>query len=508
MRWERQSGLLLHITSLPGGCGIGDLGEAAYEFVDFLAETGQRIWAILPLGPTGYGNSPYESFSAFAGNPLLISLEKLVEEGLLSPADLEGADFPEETVDYERVIPFKMARLRRSFELFRQRASDHEREAFEAFCQQNSWWLEDYALFMAVKMAHQGSAWTHWEPEIARCEPRARARWQEELAEEIAMHKYWQFLFFRQWAALRAYGHKRGIRIMGDVPMYVAHDSADVWAHRELFHLDAEGNPTVVAGVPPDYFSETGQLWGTPIYRWDVLAQSGYSWWIERLRWTLRWADMIRLDHFRGFEAYWEIPATEKTAVRGRWVKGPGAAFFEAMERALGELPIIAENLGVITPEVENLRKRFGFPGMAVLQFAFGGDPRTSPFLPHNHERDLVVYTGTHDNNTIVGWWTEEESTLAPEHARREREFARKYLDLDHRPVHWAFIRAALASVADLAIIPLQDVLGLGSEARMNRPGRPTGNWRWRFRRHMLTREIREQLSELTWLYGRFPEKG
>jgi len=474
--------------------------------VDFLVETGQRIWAILPLGPTGYGDSPYQCFSAFAGNPLLISLERLVEEGVLSPADIEGADFPEEAVDYGRVIPFKMARLRASFAMFRARASGGEREAFEAFCQQNAWWLDDYALFMAVKDAHGGAVWTEWELAIAHREPEAVERWRQALAEEIAMRKYWEFQFFRQWAALRAYCRERGVWIMGDLPIYVAHDSADVWAHRELFQLDERGHPTVVAGVPPDYFSETGQLWGNPIYRWEAMARSGYAWWIERVRWAGHLVDIIRLDHFRGFEAYWEVPATERTAVRGRWVKGPGEALFEALERALGALPIVAENLGVITPEVEALRHRFGFPGMAVLQFAFGGDPRTSPFLPHNHERDLVVYTGTHDNAPIVGWWTAEESTLAPEHIRRERAFARKYLDLDDRPVHWAFIRAALGSVADIAIIPLQDVLGLGSEARMNRPGRPTGNWRWRFRREMLTREIREQLRELTWLYGRSPD--
>jgi len=505
MRWPRSSGILLHITSLPSRCGIGDLGPEAYRFVDFLAETGQRIWAILPLGPTGYGDSPYQCFSAFAGNPLLISLEKLAEEGFLSPADLEGADFPENVVEYERVVPFKLARLRTSFELFRTRASSRERGEFEAFCRENAWWLEDYALFMAVKEAHGGAVWTQWDPPIAHREPGALLWWRRELAKEIAIHMYVQFQFFRQWEALHAYCRQRGIWIMGDLPIYVAHDSADVWVHRDLFHLDAEGRPTVVAGVPPDYFSETGQLWGNPIYRWEVMAGSGYAWWIDRVRWMLRLVDIIRLDHFRGFEAYWEIPATEPTAVRGRWVKGPGEAFFEALERALGELPIVAENLGVITPEVEALRKRFGFPGMAVLQFAFGGDPRTSPFLPHNHERDLVVYTGTHDNNTIVGWWNEEESTLAPEQARRERELARKYLDLDHRPVHWAFIRAALGSVADLAIIPLQDVLGLGSEARMNRPGQPMGNWRWRFRREELTPDVRARLREVTWLYGRFP---
>ncbi len=507
MRWPRSSGILLHITSLPSRYGIGDLGPEAYRFVDFLVETGQRIWAILPLGPTGYGDSPYQGFSAFAGNPLLISLERLVEEGLLALEDLEGPDFPEGTVDYERVIPFKMACLRKSFQLFVARASDREREAFEAFCQENAWWLEDYALFMAVKAAHGGAVWTAWPPSIAHREPEALAQWREALADEIVMWKYWEFQFFRQWDALRTFCRERGIWILGDLPIYVAHDSADVWAHRELFHLDERGNPTVVAGVPPDYFSETGQLWGNPLYRWEVMARSGYAWWIDRVRWALRLVDIIRLDHFRGFEAYWEIPAAERTAVRGRWVKGPAEALFEALERAVGELPIVAENLGVITPEVEALRKRFGFPGMAVLQFAFGGDPRTASFLPHNHVRDLVVYTGTHDNNTTLGWWSEEESTLAPELVRREREFARKYLDLDDRPVHWAFIRAALGSVADIAIIPLQDVLGLGSEARMNRPGQPTGNWRWRFRWEMVTHEIRQRLRELTWIYGRLPEE-
>jgi len=495
MRFSRASGILLHVTSLPGGCGIGDLGEAAYRFVDFLVASGQRIWEVLPLGPTGYGDSPYYTLSAFAGNPLLISLDGLVEQGYLSRAEREAVPaLPERVVDYGRVIEIKRALLDRAWERFRASASPAEKEEFHQFCQQEAKWLDDFALFMAVKEAHGKARWDQWERAIALRQPQAVRAWQKRLGDQMLRQCYEQYLFFRQWKALGRYCHERGIRLMGDLPLFVAYDSADVWAHREWFQLDEQGRPTGVAGVPPDYFSPTGQLWGHPLYRWEVIAETGYRWWIERVRAMLELVDIVRLDHFRGYEAYWEVAAGERTAVRGRWVKGPGAALFDAMRSELGELPVVAENLGVITPEVERLRESYGFAGMAVLQFAFEGDPH-HPYLPHNHQRSLCVYTGTHDNDTVVGWW----GTLDPS----SRAFAAKYLNADREPIHWAMIRAAMSSVADLVIIPLQDVLGLGSEARMNRPGCPEGNWRWRCPPSALGEAVRDRLAELTWLYGR-----
>lgn len=498
MAFPRSSGILLHPTSLPGRFGIGDLGPEAYCFVDFLVETYQQLWQVLPLGPTGYGDSPYQCFSAFAGNPLLVSPEILIEDGLLPPSAVNSVpSFPEDNVDYGSVIEFKKSLLRKAFENFEAQASQVQEEEFNVFCQQNGFWLDDFALFMSLKDAHNGAAWTTWAPDIASRQPEAMSQWTQTLAEYIRAHKYFQWLFFSQWWALRKYANERGIRIIGDVPIFVAHDSADVWAHPELFYLDEQGKPTVVAGVPPDYFSATGQLWGNPLYRWDVMAQDGYTWWIERVRATLSMVDIIRLDHFRGFEAYWEVPGTEDTAVHGRWVKGPGAALFEAIQSALGQLPIIAEDLGVITPPVVALRERFGFPGMKILQFAFatGVAKMDKPYL---YPRNCVVYTGTHDNDTAIGWFT---GSSTPE----ERENALKYLGTDGHEFHWDLIRLALSSVADVAIIPLQDVLGLGTEARMNYPSRASGNWRWRFRRQMLTDEIRHRLREMTEVYGRAP---
>ena len=507
MKFPRSSGILLHPTSLPGRFGIGDFGAEAFRFVDFLASTGQRLWQVLPLGPTGYGDSPYQCFSAFAGNPFLISLEKLRQDGVLSAADLEGGPtFPGHQVDYGSVIEFRAPLLKKAFENFKIKASSEDWNEFEAFCQQNTSWLEDYALFMAVKEAHGGAVWDQWEPAIAARRPAAISQWSEKLGHEMQSRKYWQHQFFKQWSALKQDCHRHRIKVMGDLPIFVAHDSADVWAHPDLFELDPQGKPTVVAGVPPDYFSATGQLWGNPLYRWNKLAETGYAWWIERFRAILTMVDIVRLDHFRGFEAYWEVPATETTAINGRWVKGPGAAFFQAIQEALGELPIVAENLGVITPEVESLRERFGFPGMAVLQFAFGTDLHAADFLPHNYPRNCVVYTGTHDNDTTLGWWTSAggvDSTRSQEEILKEREFALKYLGSDGREIHWAFIRCILASVADIAIIPLQDIMGLGSEARMNLPATPSGNWRWRYTAELLTDEIRERLRRLTEIYGR-----
>jgi len=509
MKFKRSSGILLHPTSLPGRFGIGELGTEAYRFADFLADTGQGIWQVLPLGPTGYGDSPYQSFSAFAGNPLLVSLERLVEDGDLAPGELTQTrpNFPESAVDFGLVAEYKFPLLKKAAANFSRAASAERRTDYADFCRRNDAWLENYAFFMALKVAHGGKGiWNEWDQDIATRQPQALAAWQERLAAEISVRKYAQYQFFRQWQELKQYCHERSIALMGDIPIFVAHDSADVWAHPELFHLDARGNPSAQSGVPPDYFSATGQLWGNPLYRWDAMAATGFAWWVERFRQALRVVDMIRLDHFRGFEAYWEIPAGDKTAENGRWVKGPGAALFEAVQRALGDVPIVAETLGVITPEVIELRDRFGYPGMGILQFAFGVDPQAPDFKPHNFRHNFVVYTGTHDNDTTLGWWTSQgagDSTRTAENVEKERAFARAYLQTDGREMNWTLIRTALASVANLAIVPLQDVLGLGSAARMNVPARANGNWRWRFSADQLTPQIADRLRSLVRLYDR-----
>jgi len=493
---------------LPGRFGVGDLGPCAYEFADFLSAAGQKLWQVLPLNPTGYGDSPYQCFSAFAGNPLLISLEHLRDAGTLQGSDLARAPaFREDSVDYGMVIEFKLGVLRRAAQVFLADGSHAERTAFERFCESAGSWLDDYALFMAFKDQHHGAMWTGWDPPLRRRDPAALREWSRKLAPELAALKYWQFEFFRQWESLKRYCQQRSIRFMGDVPIYVAHDSADVWAHPNLFYLDERGAPAVMSGVPPDYFSATGQLWGNPIYRWDVLAASGYQWWVERFRAALALFDMVRLDHFRGFEAYWEVPGDATTAIDGRWVKGPGEAFLSTLQDAFGGLPIVAENLGVITPKVEKLRHQFGLPGMSLLQFAFGKDPQGPSFRPHNYARDLVAYTGGHDNDTTVGWWRSSgasDSTRTPEDVRKEHAFARAYLGLqDDADIHWAMIQAVMASVADVAIVPLQDVLGLGSEARMNLPGKVSGNWKWRYRRGALTDALSERLRCLAAVYDR-----
>ncbi len=498
MNRQRASGILLHPTSLPSRWGIGDLGDGAYDFADLLTAAGQRIWQVMPLGPTGYGDSPYQSFSAFAGNPLLINFDILLEEMLLTPSDLADAPIlPDTAVNYGAVIPFKNQILRRAFARFRQGYADHLRTDFEAFCTAHASWLDDYALFAALKSANGGGPWSDWAPDLRRRNPAALDAARRAYADEIAYQRFIQYLFFDQWLKLKKYVNDLGIQIMGDIPIFVAYDSVDVWAHPELFFLNEDGRPTVVAGVPPDYFSATGQLWGNPLYRWDVLKERGYDWWIERFRTILTLVDIVRLDHFRGFAAYWEVPADEATAVNGRWVPGPGADFFEAVERALGTLPIVAEDLGVITPDVEELRDRFGFPGMRILQFAFGGKA-DQPYLPHNHIQRCVVYTGTHDNDTTLGWWRTASA--------QERRHVQLYLGRSGEDIAWDFVRAALSSVADIAIIPLQDVLSLGSEARMNTPGRPGGNWTWRFGLHQLTPAVISRLRELTILYGRYVE--
>ncbi len=506
MTFTRSSGILLHPTSLPGRRGIGELGREAYQFADFLHASGQKIWQVLPLSPTGYGDSPYQSFSAFAGNPLLISLVKLHEDGLLEAEDLATApEFPEEQVDFGAVINFKYPLLQKAACAFFSSASEARRNLFDAFCRDNADWLEDFAFFMAAKNAHGGCIWSDWPAGLAHRDESSLAAWRDRLAEDILAIKFQQYEFFRQWHELKSYCCKRGIRIMGDVPIYVAHDSADVWAHPELFYLDENGRPTKVAGVPPDYFSATGQLWGNPIYRFDVLKQGGYKWWIDRFRAALALYDLIRLDHFRGFEAYWEIPAGEYTAIHGRWVKGPGANLFNAIQSALGDLPVIAENLGVITPDVEGLRKQFGFPGMAILQFAFSIDAQAPTFRPHNYERNLVAYTGGHDNDTAIGWWNGGvgDSTRTQQDVDREHNLARDYFGFEHEPVNWVLIRQVMASVADTAMMTLQDVLGLGSEARMNLPGSMGNNWKWRYRSCDLRPEFAQKLKLFCDLYDR-----
>jgi 4-alpha-glucanotransferase len=509
MKFPRASGILLHLTSLPSRFGIGDFGPEAYRFVDFLHEAGQQIWQVLPLGHTERGDSPYRCFSAFAGNPLLISPELLLQQGYLDESDLtENPPFPEDRVDFERVTAHKLPLLAKSYRRFKSSASHAEVAAFDEFCRKHVDWLEDYALFMAVKTANNSAVWADWEQGIALRQIDPLKQYKEKLAAEVEALQYAQFQFFRQWTALRRYCHDRQIRIMGDIPIYVAHDSADVWAHRDLFQLDETGHPTVVAGVPPDYFSATGQLWGNPIYQWDLEKEQVFAWWIKRFQSIFELVDIVRLDHFRGFEAYWAVPASEKTAVHGCWVKAPGFALFETLQEVLGDLPIVAENLGVITPEVEEIRQRFGFPGMSVLQFAFGKDPQAPTFRPHNYPRGIVAYTGTHDNDTTVGWWTGQgsaNSTLSLAEVEQERAFLKKYLNTDGQEIHWVLIRAIMASVANTGVIPLQDVLGEGSEARMNVPGQPAGNWRWRFKKGQLHAFHRERLRELATLYDRLP---
>jgi 4-alpha-glucanotransferase len=498
--FARACGILLHPTSLPGRFGIGDLGDAAYHFVDFLAASSQHFWQIMPLGPTSYGDSPYQALSAFAGNPLLINLERLVEEHYLAPWDFDGAPaFPEHKVDYGPVIDFKKRLLRLSFENFKANAGSTQKAELAAFIEANHSWLDDYALFAALKDHYGGASWNTWEQDIATHQPAAIERYNLALNDLVGFHQYAQFLFRKQWSSLKAYANEQGIRIIGDIPIFVAYDSADTWAHQELFYCDAQGKPTLIAGVPPDYFSSTGQLWGNPLYRWDVMAQDGYAWWIARFKSALQQVDVVRLDHFRGFEAYWAVPAGEETAINGRWVKGPGQDLFQAVEQALGPVPIIAEDLGLITPEVEALLEELGFPGMKVLQFAFSGDP-DHPYLPHNFERNCVVYTGTHDNDTTLGWL----GTLS----KKERMALRQYLGGRGEALNWELIRLALMSVAHTAIIPLQDVLGVGSEGRMNTPGRASGNWGWRYSQDMLTTAVCDRLKALTEMYGRATWEG
>ncbi len=500
MHFKRAAGVLLHPTSFPSSYGIGDLGAAAYRFIDFLVESKQALWQILPLGPTGYADSPYQCFSAFAGNVLLISPDKLIEEGFLPATAVASVpSFPDHKVEYGAVIPYKMNLLAQGYQHFLKEGTPEQQTALEKFCHDNAFWLDDFALFMALKnehMALEGGVWSTWPQEIALREPAAMTAWGEKLAGAVAMHKFLQFLFFKQWLELKSYANIRGIQVIGDIPIFAAYDSADVWANPDLFYLDEAGELTVVAGVPPDYFSETGQRWGNPLYRWNKMKENGYTWWERRLDMSFVQADIVRIDHFRGFDAYWEIPAGEATAMVGRWVKGPGAAFFKTMQEKLGELPLIAEDLGVITPEVEALRDEFDFPGMKILQFGFGGE-KNSSFLPHNFGRNCVVYPGTHDNETTVGWYHN-----ASEH---ERDHVRRYMATNGHDIAWDMIRLAHRSVANTAVIPMQDLLSLGNEARMNFPGKVGGYWSWRYRTDALSEHLIYRLQDITELYGRAP---
>ncbi|MDJ0693899.1 MAG: 4-alpha-glucanotransferase [Mastigocoleus sp. MO_167.B18] len=500
MPFPRSSGILLHPTCFPSRFGIGDLGADAYRFIDFLQQSNQQYWQILPLGPTGYGNSPYMCYSAIAGNPLLISPEKLKDEDLLAEEDFDHLPaFPGDRVDYQLVIDTKIPLLQKACNNFKHHASPEKNQEFADFCSNKAYWLDDFALFMALKDRNEDSSWRTWEAEIARHEPEAIQKAQEELSENIFYYKFVQYEFFRQWSELKTYANERGVNIIGDIPIYVAHDSADVWANREIFCLDEEtGEAAEMAGVPPDYFSATGQLWGNPVYNWEALQEQDFHWWLKRFEAMLDYVDIIRIDHFRGFEAFWSIPQGEETAVNGEWVKAPGDELFETIRQKLGKLPVLAEDLGTITPEVLALRDKFDFPGMKVLQFAFGSDP-ANPYLPFNVPQNCVIYTGTHDNDTTIGWYNTASDW--------EKRNLWLYLgSISPDGINWDLIRLALSSVANQAIIPLQDILGLSTQARMNIPSRGEGNWEWRYYAEALNEELSDRLKNLTILFGRASE--
>ncbi|MDE5106541.1 MAG: 4-alpha-glucanotransferase [Trichodesmium sp. St17_bin3_1_1] len=501
MSLSRASGILLHPTSFPSPFGVGDLGQEAYNFVDFLKNSGQKIWQVLPLGPTGFGNSPYQAYSAMAGNPLLISPDKLKDEGWLSVRDLSDIPaFPKDQVDFDLVAQLKSSLLKTAYQNFQKDTSEEKKETFKKFCNSKAFWLDDYAFYMALRDAHQGASWHTWDKDIALRQPAALEKWQQRLADKIQYHKFLQYLFFQQWDELKSYANEQGIKIFGDVPIYVAHDSADVWANPQIFSLDSQTNePSFMAGVPPDYFSETGQLWGNPVYRWDKLEEENFSWWVQRIQSMLDIVDLIRIDHFLGLVAYWVLPQGETTARNGEWMTAPGEALFNTIKEKLGTLPIIAEDLGVITSDVERLRDKFEFPGMKILHFAFDSDS-DNPYLPNNYNStNWVVYTGTHDNNTTVGWFNKR----SPEEQERVYRFI---TDSRGNGIHWDLIHLAMSSKAYMAIFPLQDILGLGEEAIMNQPGVPDGNWSWRYQSEMLTSDIRDRLKEVTALHGRTPK--
>jgi len=523
---RRSSGILVHPTSFPSPYGIGDMGAGAYEFVDFLKDAKQSLWQILPLGPTSFGDSPYQSFSTFAGNPYLISLDLMIDQGYLRMSDLQNKPaFLDSKVDYGPVIEYKMTMLRKAFEVFTLYGNERQKRAFEIFRSENAGWLDDFSLFLAIKQYFieqrrydynspyyneyrqknreflteaqtrdyfYGAVWSSWPEPLVNRDGAALKEWGEKLADDIRFYQFLQYEFFRQWVLLKRYANDTDISIIGDIPIFVAMDSSDVWANKELFQLDARGNPLAVAGVPPDYFSETGQLWGNPLYFWPAHKKDNYNWWVSRIKSAFKLVDMLRIDHFRGFESYWSVPFGEKTAVYGKWIKGPGIDLFQA----LGPLPIIAEDLGVITDEVAELRDKSGFPGMRVLQFAFGSDS-ADKFLPHNYETTkTVVYTGTHDNNTTCGWY-ETEAT------EKERDYFRRYMDISGDNAAWDMIRLAFSSSADCAVIPIQDVMNLGAGYRMNIPGVAEGNWQFRYTREMLTARMADGLKYFGFIYNR-----
>ena len=498
--------MLLHPTSLPSNYGIGDLGKHAYQFVDFLKKAGQTYWQVLPLGPTGYGDSPYQSFSAFAGNANLIAPELLVEDGfLIFDETSQKPDFSVSRVDFGKLYDWKNWILGLAFERFRQTASADLRRKFEEFCQAEEDWLDDYALFRAVKKSQHQRLWLEWDAPLKSRDDAALNQAKENLRDDIEAQKFQQWLFFRQWSNLKNYANERGLKIVGDVPIFISLDSADVWCNPQEFKLNADGSPQFVAGVPPDYFSATGQLWGNPIYNWNKMREDGFQWWIRRVKATLKTVDIVRVDHFRGFAAAWEVPGADKTAVGGKWVDVPGTELFEALRNAVGDLPFWAEDLGVITPDVEQLRDSFGFPGMRILQFGFGGDPHNHD-LPHNYIHNCVAYTGTHDNDTTVGWFNSGAgagSTRGKAQIKREHDFCLNYLNSDGAAINWDFIRAIWSSVANSAIAPMQDLLGLGNDARMNLPASIIGNWNWRCQEVDFSDEVADKLRNLTEIYGR-----
>lgn len=495
---QRGSGILLHVTSLPSPYGIGDMGPWSYRFVDFLSESRQRYWQILPLNPTdpAHGNSPYHSMSAFAGNTLLISPEFLMQEGLISGETLSSLpEFPGDQVNYPAVATSREGLFDEVWNRVRGQQSNPD---FEAFCAEHAGWLNDFSLFSALKHRFGYKRWTEWPIEFRDRHPEALKTAEVELRESLEQERFLQYLFFRQWNALKGYCNDKRICLIGDIPIYVIHDSVDVWAHPDHFNLDAEKNPLTVAGVPPDYFSETGQLWGNPVYRWDVLKEKGYEWWIRRILHNLALFDLVRVDHFRGFVGYWEVPATEKNAIRGQWVEAPGMDFFDSLTEKFPSLPIVAEDLGIITPDVIEVRDHFGFPGMKVMLFAFGEDLPTNPYAPHNHIRNCVVYTGTHDNNTTRAWFEKE---IPPETKDRLARYLGRKVTAEN--ISRELVRLAMMSVADCVIFPMQDLLGLGEEARMNRPAKSKGNWQWRLLPQHLSPVLTEELRALTEICGR-----